>query len=191
MSEGRPGSAPRSELVCTSQPSPAIPPSSGPCVPGGAVSLLSPCKPGCRNKNSFCHPPEPVWHSWTHGSHGVAEFMGHVWERPEEISDASVYVALVSLTSWFLWIMVSGAHSHSQHLSVWSVMAWAIPARHSVLQSLLCLGTAVPGGSAQSSWVLKMWWGLFVLQWAKWENASVCVSIVIVLIWLGESFLTR
>lgn len=94
MNEGRPGSAPRDGLVCTSQPSPAIPPSSWPCVPGGAVFLLSPCNLGCRRNNSFCHPPEPVCMvlqaGWTCGSHGVAEFMGPVWERPEEVSDASV-----------------------------------------------------------------------------------------------------
>lgn len=60
MYEGGPGRAPRSRLVWRSQPSPAIPPSSGPCVPGGAMSLLAPWNPGCRSKDSFCHPPEPV-----------------------------------------------------------------------------------------------------------------------------------
>lgn len=92
MNEGRPGSAPRSGLECTGHPSPAIPPSSGLCVPAGAVSLLSPCNLGCRS--SFHHPPEPVcvalWGGWTRGSHGAAEFMGHVWEKPEEVSDVSV-----------------------------------------------------------------------------------------------------
>lgn len=113
MNEGRPGSAPRGRLVCRSQPSPANPPSSGPCVPGGGVSLLSLWNLGCRSKNSFCHLPEPVHVAlrggWTHGSHGVAEFMGHVWERPEEVADALGYTVHMSLTSWFLWIMVSGA----------------------------------------------------------------------------------
>lgn len=60
MNEDGPGSAPRSRLVCTSQPSPAIPPSSGPCVPGGAVSLQSPCNSGCRSKSSFHHLSFPA-----------------------------------------------------------------------------------------------------------------------------------
>lgn len=36
---------------------------------------------------------------WTGGSRGAAELMGHAWERPEEVSDASEYAALTSLTS--------------------------------------------------------------------------------------------
>lgn len=127
MNEGRPGSVPRSRLVSTSQPSPAIPPFSGPCVPGGAVSLLSPCNPGCRSKNSFRHLSEPVCGSgWTCSSHGVAEFMEHVWEkilRKYQMLQCTQLLHL--LTSWLLWIMVNGAQSHSQHLSVWLVMASA------------------------------------------------------------------
>lgn len=78
-----------------------------------------------RAPSTIYHSPPVCGGGWTCSSHGVAEFMEHVWERPEEVSDASVYAALTSLTSWLLWIMVSDAQSHSQHLSMWSMMASA------------------------------------------------------------------
>lgn len=114
------------------------------------------------------------------GSCGAAEFMGHVWERPEEVSDASVYAALVSLTSWLLWVVVSDAQSHWQHLSVWSVMAWA-PQQPELFQHSLqsCSPCSAHGGLLSVLGALmKMWCGLLCFSGQK-EKMCLFVSLLL------------